>query len=68
MARLKHPHEGRVAEVYRENEFVGYTPEPKGAQWAPWGAWVLPADHDWRPDMRWALASAGWWSNCQAGI
>jgi hypothetical protein len=57
MAGLKHPHEGRVAEVYRENEFVGYTPEPiEGAQWAPWGAWVLPANHDWRPDMRWACA------------
>jgi hypothetical protein len=43
---ILHPHEGRVAEVYRENEFVGYTPEPiEGARWAPWGAWVLPADH-----------------------
>jgi hypothetical protein len=38
MARLKHPHEGRVAEVYRENEFAGYTPEPIGGPNGPLGA------------------------------
>jgi hypothetical protein len=65
MAKLKHPHEGRVAEVYRENEFVGYTPEPiEGAQWAPWGAWGPPSQSRLAPRYaRWALASAGWWSN-----
>jgi hypothetical protein len=50
MSKRKHPHEGRMAQVFRqivhdEYEWVGYTAEqPAGATWEPlMQAWVLPA-------------------------
>jgi hypothetical protein len=60
----QHPHVGRVAEVYirtplqGRDAWLGYTVEPiVGAEWHPHGYWLLPADSDWRPDMRWAPAA-----------
>jgi hypothetical protein len=62
MARMKHPHSDRVAEVYERGpnlKWLGYTAEPiVEAEWRPeLQAWVLPAKHDWRPDVRWSAVT-----------